>query len=155
MEIRQADRADVPAIVALLAEDELGERRETTSDPLTDDYWTAFRAIDEDPNQILVVLDDGEVVGTLQLTLIPYLTFRGGWRAQIEAVRVASDRRQDGLGQALVEWAIEEARRRGCHMVQLATNKARKDAHRFYRSLGFEPTHEGMKLYLRGDVDGR
>jgi GNAT superfamily N-acetyltransferase len=102
-----------------------------------------------------VLEDDGEVVGTLQLTLIPYLTFRGGWRAQVEAVRISAGRRGEGLGRVLFEWAIEEAQRRGCHLIQLTTNKDRDDARGFYASLGFEATHDGMKRYLSGDVTGR
>ena len=157
VEIRRAFRADVPAIVALLVDDDLGRQRETTEQPLDDGYWAAFDAIDADPNHQLVVLeaDDGDVVGCLQLTFLPYLTFRGGWRAQIEAVRIASDRRGTGLGCVLFEWAIDEARRRDCHLVQLTTNAERPDALAFYESLGFAVTHQGMKLYLQGDVTGR
>lgn len=155
MQLREATRQDVPSIVALLAQDQLGHHRETTSDPLPDDYWEAFDAIDDDPNNLLIVAEDqGVTVGTLQLTFIPYLTFRGSRRAQIEAVRVASNRRGQDVGRQLMQWAIDEARSRDCHLVQLTTNKARKDAHRFYESLGFEPSHEGMKLYIRGDVTG-
>jgi ribosomal protein S18 acetylase RimI-like enzyme len=155
--IRQATRADVPAIVALLADDELGRRRESSGQPLDEAYWDAFEAIDADPNHQLVVLEEdrGGVAGCLQLSFLPHLTFRGGWRAQIEAVRIASDRRGAGLGRALFDWAITEARRRGCHLVQLTTNAERLDALAFYRSLGFEVTHQGMKRYLQGDVTGR
>lgn len=155
MQLREATRRDVPSVVALLAQDQLGHHRETPSVPLPDSYWGAFDAIDDDPNNRLIVAEDqGVIVGTLQLTFIPYLTFRGSWRAQIEAVRVESTRRDQGVGRQLIEWAIDQARNRGCHLVQLTTNKARKDAHRFYESLGFEPSHEGMKLYLEGDVTG-
>lgn len=155
MQLREATRQDVPSIVALLAQDRLGHHREASSDPLPDGYWEAFDAIDDDPDNLLVVAEDhGVIVGTLQLTFIPYLTFRGGWRAQIEAVRIESNRRGQGVGRQLMEWAIDQARSRGCHLVQLTTNKTRTDAHRFYESLGFEPTHEGMKLYLEGDVAG-
>ncbi len=155
MQMREATRQDVPSVVALLAQDRLGHDRETPTDPLPDDYWEAFDAIDDDPDNLLVVAEDhGVIVGTLQLTFIPYLTFGGGWRAQIEAVRVASDRRGQGVGRQLMQWAIDQARSHGCHLVQLTTNKTRTDAHRFYESLGFEPTHEGMKLYLEGDVIG-
>ncbi len=155
MNIREATRQDVSAVVSLLAQDQLGSQREAVSDPLPDAYWSAFEAIDRDPNHRLVVAeDDGEVVGTLQLTFLPHLTFQGGWRAQIEAVRIAANRRGQGLGRVLFEWAIAEATQRGCHLVQLTTNKGRDDARQFYESLGFEATHEGMKLYLRGGATG-
>jgi ribosomal protein S18 acetylase RimI-like enzyme len=155
--IRQAARADLPAVVTLLADDDLGRRRETADHPLNDDYWAAFDAIEADPNHQLVVLetDDGDVVGCLQLSFLPHLTFRGGWRAQIEAVRIASERRGAGLGRVLFDWSIAEARRRNCHVVQLTTNAQRTDALAFYESLGFEVTHQGLKLYLEGDVTGR
>lgn len=158
MRIREATRADVPAIVALLADDDLGRQRERPHEPLADAYWSAWDAIDSDPNHALAVLEDedaGEIVGCLQLTLLPHLTFVGGWRAQIEAVRIASGRRNQGLGRQLFNWAISEARRRGCHLVQLTTNVQRDEARRFYESLGFEVTHQGTKLYLDGDVSGR
>ena len=156
MEIRPAGRDDLPAVVALLAEDRLGRQRENRTDPVADEYVAAFDVIARDPNNTVVVLDDGgDIVGTLQLTLIPHLTFGGGWRAQVEGVRISARRRGQGLGRHLMEWAISEASRRGCHLVQLTTNKKRREAHRFYASLGFEATHEGMKLYLDGDVSGR
>lgn len=155
MNIREATRQDVPAVVSLLAQDQLGSQREVDTEPLPDEYWSAFEAIDADINNRLVVAEDGdEIVGTLQLTFLPYLTFQGGWRAQVEAVRVAENHRGQGLGRRLFEWAIEEAEQRGCHLVQLTTNKQREDARRFYESLGFEATHEGMKLYLSGDETG-
>lgn len=145
----------MPAVVRLLADDRLGGRREALNDPLPAEYFDAFDAIERDPNNILVVADDhGEMVATLQLTFIPYLTFRGAWRAQVEGVRVSSARRGARIGQRLMQWAIEQARRRDCHLVQLTSNKARDQAHRFYESLGFEPSHDGFKLYLRGDVTG-
>jgi GNAT superfamily N-acetyltransferase len=155
--IREAVRDDVPHIVELLADDDLGRQRESDAAPLDDRYWTAFDAIDADPNHQLVVLEreDGPVAGCLQLSFLPYLTFRGGWRAQIEAVRVASALRGTGLGRVLFNWAIEEARSRDCHVVQLTTNVQRPDALVFYESLGFEVTHQGLKLYLQGDVSGR
>jgi ribosomal protein S18 acetylase RimI-like enzyme len=155
--IRQAGRTDVPAIVALLADDDLGRRRESTRTPLDDRYWAAFDAIDTDPHHQLLVLeaDDDQVAGCLQLSFLPYLTFKGGWRAQIEAVRVATEHRGAGLGRMLFERAIEEARGHDCHLVQLTTNVQRPDALAFYESLGFEVTHQGLKLYLQGDVTGR
>ena len=155
MQIREATRDDVPAIVALMAADLLGARREQVSDPLPQGYFDGFEAIAGDPNNHLIVgEEDGCVVATLQLTFIPGLTYQGGWRAQVEAVRVSAARRGNGLGRTLMQWAIDEADRRGCHLVQLTTNKQRVEAHRFYTSLGFEATHEGMKRYLRGDVGG-
>ncbi len=91
---------------------------------------------------------DGQIVGTMQLSFLPGLARRGALRAQIEAVRVAQSQRGSGLGAAMMGWAIEEARRRGCALVQLTTDKSRTDAHRFYARLGFVATHEGMKLAL-------
>jgi GNAT superfamily N-acetyltransferase len=112
-------------------------------------YAEAFAAIAADPNNRLIVADDeGAVVGCLQLTFIPGLTYTGGWRAQIEGVRIARSHRGRGLGRAMFEWAIGEARGRGCRLVQLTTNKARPDALRFYENLGFVASHEGLKLDL-------
>lgn len=147
--IRRATQADLPAIVRLLADDPLGQTRERDEDPLPPSYYTAFAAIDGDPrNELVVVEAAGEVVGTLQLTLLPYLTYQGGMRAQIEAVRVDRRYRSHGLGQQLFEWAIERARAAGCHLVQLTTNASRDDAQRFYTRLGFVSSHVGMKLDL-------
>jgi GNAT superfamily N-acetyltransferase len=147
--IRRATRADVPAIVRLLADDELGRQRESATDPLPESYFSAFDAIDGDPRHELVVVErDGEVIGTLHLTFLPYLTYRGGTRAQIEAVRVDRRHRDLGVGQRLFTWAIGRAREQGCHLVQLTTNASRGDAHRFYERLGFVPSHIGMKLDL-------
>jgi GNAT superfamily N-acetyltransferase len=147
--LRRATSGDLPAIVALLADDELGRQREEATDPLPAAYADAFGQIDADPRQLLAVAEqDGRLVGTLQLTFIPYLSHRGGERALIEAVRIAGDARGEGLGRTMLEWAIDQARRRGCRMVQLTTDKRRGDARRFYESLGFTATHEGMKLPL-------
>jgi GNAT superfamily N-acetyltransferase len=144
--IRRATRADVPGIVAMLADDELGAARERPGDPA---YLAAFDAVAADPNQLLVVADvDGTPVGTLQLTFIPGLSRQGAVRAQIEAVRIRSDQRGGGLGGQLIGWAIEAARQRGCALVQLTTDASRTDAHRFYQRLGFQPSHVGMKLTL-------
>ncbi len=144
---RRATRADVPAIVALLANDALGSQREQASDPLPDSYFVAFAEIERDPNQLLTVVElAGEVIGTLHLTYLPSLTYRGGKRALIEAVRVAASQRNQGIGQRMFEWAIAQAREAGCHMVQLTTDKRRPDAVRFYESLGFAASHIGMKL---------
>lgn len=147
--IRTARREDVTAIVAMLADDALGARREELREPLPAAYFEAFEAIQRDPNQNLVVAEiGGRVVGTLQLTLIASLSRRGSTRAVIEAVRVASDCRGAGLGRRLIQWAVQSAAASNCAMVQLTTDKTRGDAIRFYRSLGFEPSHEGMKLHI-------
>jgi GNAT superfamily N-acetyltransferase len=144
--VRKATRADLPAIVAMLADDMLGQSRESPGDPA---YAQAFAAIERDPNQFMAVLEDaGDVVGCLQLTFIPGLSLKGMLRGQIESVRVAASRRGQRLGHVLLEWAIEECRRRGCGVVQLAMNKSRDDTLRFYKSLGFVASHEGFKLTL-------
>ena len=145
--IRPATRDDVPAIVRMLADDPLGATRERYADPLPDEYWDAFAAIEADPNQLLIVADvDGEAAGVLQLTLIPGLTRLGSWRALVEGVRIDRARRGAGLGEVMVTWAIGEAKRRRCRLIQLTTDKQRPDAHRFYERLGFVATHEGMKM---------
>ncbi|HEX6355276.1 GNAT family N-acetyltransferase [Actinophytocola sp.] len=144
MEIRRATEEDVPAIVDMLADDPLGARRERPGDPA---YAAAFKEIDSDPRQLLVVADaDGDVIGTLQLTFIPGLSRLGSSRALIEAVRVRTDQRGTGLGTELIQWAIDTARTRGAALVQLTTDATREDAHRFYERLGFKATHVGMKL---------
>ena len=147
--IRPARAGDVPVIVALLAQDDLGAQRETVTDPLPHAYHAAFAEIDRDPAHLLVVAEAaGRIVGTLQVSFLPYLTYTGGSRAHVEAVRVAQDARGSGLGRTLVTWAIDEARRRNAHVVQLTTDARRGEAQRFYESLGFEPSHVGMKLHL-------
>ena len=149
VKFRRATREDLPAIVAMLAADPLGAQRETFASPLPASYYAAFEAIDRDPNNELVVTElDGHIVGVLQMTFIPYLTYRGRPRALIEGVRVSSEVRSQGIGRTLFLWAIERARERGCHMLQLTSDKARPDAIRFYESLGFVASHEGMKLHL-------
>ncbi len=147
---RKAKLANLPAIIALLAADQLGQTREDASLPLADVYVSAFQAIDSDENQFLaVVVDpDGIVIGTLQLSFIPGLARSGAWRGQIEAVRVAESHRGSGLGQQMFDWAIGKCRDRGCKLVQLTTDKTRPDAHRFYERLGFTASHEGFKLKL-------
>lgn len=146
VEFRRAVAGDVPSIVAMLADDPLGARRERPGDPA---YASAFEVIDSDPHQLLVVAVLGdEVVGTLQLTFIPGLSRLGATRALIEAVRVRSDQRGGGLGRQLALWAVEAARSRGAALVQLTTDASRKDAHRFYERLGFSASHVGMKLIL-------
>jgi GNAT superfamily N-acetyltransferase len=148
--LRAARRDDVRAIVALIAADQLGATRDGVRDEADlAAYLTAFESIDADPAHILVVADSaGNLVGTMQLSFLPGLARRGSLRAQIEAVRIAAGARGSGLGAAMMAWAIDEARRRGCALVQLTTDKSRIDAHRFYQRLGFVPSHEGMKLSL-------
>ena len=149
MKIRLAERSDVAAIVLLLADDMLGAKRECPTDPLPSSYYEAFAAIAADPSHELIVAElDGAVIGTLQLTVIPYLDFQGCRRGLIEAVRVAAEHRRHGIGADMLRYAIERARARGCHLVQLTTDKRRVDARRFYERLGFQATHEGMKLFL-------
>ena len=143
---RRAVAADIEAIVALLADDRLGAAREKPGDPA---YAAAFAAVEADPNQLLAVVErDGRVVGCLQISFIPGLSHRGAWRGQIESVRIVASERGGGLGRRVFGWAIEECRARGCRMIQLTTDKSRTDARRFYESLGFVASHEGMKLAL-------
>jgi GNAT superfamily N-acetyltransferase len=145
---RTATRDDVPAIVGLLEDDEVSRSR---SLPESDDarYWAAFQAIDADPrNELIVAERGGDIVGTCQLTFTPSLSRRAAERMTIEAVRVRSDARGGGIGRAMMRWAVDRARERGCGLVQLTTDKRRTDAHRFYGSLGFAATHEGFKLIL-------
>jgi GNAT superfamily N-acetyltransferase len=148
--LRTAADADIAAIVGLIAADQLGATRDGVRDEADlAAYTAAFRSIDADPAHLLVVAErDEQIVGTLQLSFLPGLARRGALRAQIEAVRVAQSERGSGLGAAMMGWAIEEARRRGCALVQLTTDKSRADAHRFYARLGFVASHEGMKLAL-------
>jgi GNAT superfamily N-acetyltransferase len=144
---REAVRTDLPAIIALLADDVLGRARDLTE--VDDAYEKAFADITADPRNQLVVADDaGMLVGCMQLTYIPGLGRHGAERSLIESVRVRSDRRGQGLGRLMMEWAVDQARQRGCALVQLTTDKTRADAHRFYRNLGFVASHEGMKLAL-------
>ncbi|MCW3813271.1 GNAT family N-acetyltransferase [Micromonospora sp. DR5-3] len=144
---REAVRADLPAIIALLADDVLGKARDFTE--VDDAYEKAFADVDADPRNHLVVADaGGELVGCMQITYIPGLGRHGAERSLIEAVRVRSDQRGRGLGRQMMTWAIDQARARGCALVQLTTDKTRADAHRFYRNLGFVASHEGMKLAL-------
>jgi GNAT superfamily N-acetyltransferase len=146
---RRAGESDLPAIVTLLADDPLGWQREQPELPLVDSYKDTFAAIETDPNQLLVVMTEGSrIVGTLQLTFIPGLSRKGAWRGQIEAVRIARDRQQSGLGRRMFEWAIAECRARGCSLIQLTTDKGRPAAHRFYEQLGFTASHLGYKLAI-------
>ncbi len=147
--VRRARRDDVAAIVALLADDHLGAEREVVSDPPAPSYLDAFDAIDKHSNILLAVAEmGGEVVGCLQIDYLPGLSRRGAWRGQIEAVSVARRRRGAGVGTAMIRWAVARCREHGCALVQLTSHKSRGDAHRLYARLGFEASHEGMKLTL-------
>ncbi|MER5538801.1 GNAT family N-acetyltransferase [Streptomyces mirabilis] len=147
LEIRPAASDDVPAIVAMLADDPLGAQRESPDD-LTP-YLAALERLSVDPNQHLVVaVREGRVVGTLQLTILPGLSRKGSTRSLIEGVRIHSDERGSGLGTRFIEWAIEESRRQGCQLVELTSDATRTDAHRFYERLGFTASHVGFKLAL-------
>jgi GNAT superfamily N-acetyltransferase len=148
---RSARREDLPAIVALLADDALGATRESATDPLPPEYTRAFDRIASDSGQELVVAErEGDVIGVLQLSIIASLTWRGTTRALIEGVRVRADARGSGVGEALVREAIARARAHGCGIIQLTTDRSRTDAHRFYERLGFHATHVGMKLHVNG-----
>ncbi|MEU6700358.1 GNAT family N-acetyltransferase [Pseudonocardia sp. NPDC046786] len=145
--IRRAVEADVAAVAALLADDGIGAGRESADDLAP--YLAAFATVDADPSELLVVAErDGAVVGTLQLSLLPGLSRRGALRAQIEGVRVAGTAQGAGLGETLLRWAVDEARRSGCALVQLTSDARRTEAHRFYQRLGFEASHLGYKLSL-------
>ena len=148
--LRTARREDVAAIVRLLADDHLGEGREVVSDPPPASYFAAFEKVDADPRNLLAVAEDagGQVVGTLQMTFIPGLSNQGAELALIEAVRVDSSLRGQGVGQVMIGWALDEARRRGCRFVELFTHASRVDAQRFYERLGFEQSHAGMRRAL-------
>jgi len=150
MIFRKARKEDIPFIVKMIAEDKLGKTRERYTDPLPEIYYKAFEEIDTDPNQELIVGEDenGEIIATLQLTFIRSISFQGALRSQIEAVRVREDKRGAGIGQKMIEWAIQRSRERKAFMVQLTSNKQRPDAIRFYERLGFKASHEGMKLDL-------
>ena len=149
--IRDACRDDLPRLVELLADDQIGREREAVTDPLAPGYYSAFEALHSDPRARLLVADvDGRVVGTLQLNFLVGLSRRGAVRAQIEAVRIAREVRGQGLGHILMAAAIDLARQRGCRLVQVTTDLRRENAYRFYQSLGFVHSHAGMKLSLEG-----
>lgn len=146
--VRRAQRVDLPRLLELLADDELGKNREGvgSDDPA---YIRAFDAIDRDPNQSLLLAElDGRVVGMLQVTFIPGLSRRGAWRANIEALRVDSSVRRRGIGGWLLSRALDNARKRGCRLAQLTSDRRRSEAHRFYERLGFTDSHIGYKLPL-------
>ncbi len=151
MTFKKATQNDIAAIVGMLADDKLGKQREDYQIPLPSVYLEAFEHIIADKNQELIVVEDenAEIIGTLQLTFIQYLTYQGGIRAQIEAVRIRKDKRGQGIGQKMFEWAINRAKERKAHLIQLTTDKKRPDAIKFYKDLGFYPSHEGMKIHFK------
>ncbi|MCL6274943.1 GNAT family N-acetyltransferase [Muricauda sp. 2012CJ35-5] len=151
MNFRKATRNDVNEIVQMIADDELGKTRENFQIPLPTAYLQAYENIDKDPNQELIVVENekSEIIGTLQLSFIQYLTYRGGIRAQIEAVRIRKDHMGLGIGKTMFEWAIDQSRKRNAHLIQLTTDKKRPKAIKFYEDLGFKATHEGMKMHLQ------
>ena len=146
--IRPARCDDVAAIVGMLADDPLGSARERLEEPLPQSYFKAFAALDRDPNIELVVAQDSEgtVVGCLQLCILPGLSSQGASRGLIEDVRVAAHCRSRGIGEAMVQWAVEQARAKGCKLVELLTHHTRLDAQRFYERLGFQRSHVGMTI---------
>ncbi|MET4043211.1 GNAT family N-acetyltransferase [Bradyrhizobium sp. RT6a] len=145
--IRPARREDVAAIVTMLADDHLGRARERVEDPLPASYYEAFARVERDQNlQLVVAESEGRVVGCLQLAILPGLSSQGGLRGLLEDVRVASDCRSRGIGEQLVQWAVTEAKARGCNLVELLTHQTRTDAQRFYKRLGFTASHVGMTV---------
>ncbi len=135
----------------MIADDELGKTRENFQTPLPIEYFNAFENINKDQNQELIVVENenSEIIGTLQLSFIQYLTYRGGIRAQIEAVRIRKDKRGLGIGKAMFNWAINRAKEQKAHVLQLTTDKKRSKAIKFYEDIGFKATHEGMKMHFK------
>ncbi|WP_158837470.1 GNAT family N-acetyltransferase [Polaribacter sp. L3A8] len=150
MNFRKATQKDISVIVEMMADDELGKKRENFKNPLPSSYLNAFQKIDADKNQELIVVENEnlEVIGTLQITYIQYLSFCGGTRAQIENVFIRNDQRGLGIGKSVFEWAIDRAKEKNVHVVQLTSDKKRPRAIKFYENLGFKATHEGMKLHF-------
>ena len=150
MKFRKASIKDVPNIVQMIADDALGSTREKYTIPLPQTYYDAYERIDSDQNQELTVVvnEKDEVIGVFQMTFIPYLTYQGGVRAQIEGVRVHRSYRNQGVGKTIFQWAIQRAKERNAHLLQLTTDKKRPDAIRFYESLGFKASHEGIKMHF-------
>lgn len=147
---RKAVRADLPAIVRMLADDVLGSQREQLTDPLPESYYQTFEEIDGDPNHEQIVVElNGEVIGTLHLIFLPSISYQGGLRAQVESVRVDSKYRGRGIGAKMMGYATQRAKERGAHILQLTTERSREDARRFYERLGFNPSHVGMKRKLK------
>jgi GNAT superfamily N-acetyltransferase len=151
---REAIIQDLPGLIALLADDTLGAKREDPSEPLNVNYEQAFLSIDVDPNNELIVAEEGhKIVGMLQLTFIPYLTYIGSWRCLIEGVRIQKRCRGNGLGTQFFKWAINRAKAKNCHLMQLTSDKQRASAIKFYEKLGFKASHEGFKLSLGGSEE--
>lgn len=150
MKFRKATKKDLLEIVEMIADDELGKQRENFKNPLPHQYLSAFEQINSDPHQELIVVENEnkEIIGTLQLSFIQYLTYQGGIRAQIEAVRIRKDKRGLGIGKKMFAWAIHRAKKRGAHLLQLSADKKRPVAIKFYESLGFKKSHEGMKIHF-------
>ena len=149
MNIRKAELKDLKSIINLLLDDKLGSKREDISENDYQFYKSAFSRITQDENQLLIVAEnEEEIIASLQLSFIQYLTYRGGLRAQIEAVRVNSKYRGQGIGEEIFNWAIVTAKNKGAHLVQLTTDKRRPEALKFYEKLGFKSSHEGMKLFI-------
>jgi len=150
MIIRKATKNDIQDIVEMIADDALGKERENFQIPLPKAYFSAFENINADKNQELIVFENvkSKVIGTLQLSFIQYLTYTGGIRAQIEAVRIHKDYRGIGLGEKMFNWAIDRAKKRKAHVLQLTTDKKRPQAINFYKKLGFKDSHDGMKLHF-------
>jgi len=150
MNFRKATENDISTIVEMIADDELGKKRENFRNPLPIEYLNAFKKINSDENQELIVVENrnAEIIGTLQLSFIQYLTYRGGIRGQVEAVRIRKDQRGLGIGKTMLKWAINRAKERNAHLLQLTTDKKRLKAIVFYEELGFKATHEGMKIHF-------
>jgi len=149
IKIKQAQESDLDSIIEMIADDALGAKREQYIQPLPESYKTAFDAIRGNSNAKLIVAKEKErVIGIAQIDFITYLTYQGGTRAQIEGVRVHKNYRSQGIGKLLFEYLINLAKERGCHMVQLTTNKERTDAFRFYENFGFVNSHDGFKLFF-------
>jgi GNAT superfamily N-acetyltransferase len=150
MKFRKATEQDISIIVEMISDDKLGKERENFQVPLPTAYLRAFEKINSDENQELIIVenDNAEVIGTLQLTFIQYLTYQGGVRAQIEAVRIRKDQRGLGIGKEMFQWAIARAKERGAHLLQLTSDKKRPEAIKFYEDLGFKQSHEGMKMHF-------
>lgn len=150
MIFRKATEKDISAIVEMIADDALGKTRENYKLPLPQEYLLAFQNIIKDANQELMVVqnEESQILGTFQLSFIQYLTYKGGIRAQIEAVRIHKNYRGLGLGKQMFQWAIERAKTRKSHVLQLTTDKKRPQAIKFYEDLGFKATHEGMKMHF-------
>ncbi|MBE0424964.1 MAG: GNAT family N-acetyltransferase [Lutibacter sp.] len=152
MIFRKATKNDVPFIIKMLANDKLGKLRENYQEPLPEYYYEAFDIINSDPNQELMVVEkenDAEIAGTFQLTFIPYLSYQGKLRVQIENVFVREDLTGQGIGKKMFEWAIERAKQQNAHLLQLTSDKQRPSAIKFYQNLGFIASHEGMKLHFK------